>query len=117
MGFYLQGSILYDQQFLETYIELSEPNRNPSSVTLAGICSLVLMGLQNCSIHWCELVALIMFFCQLPNTNVYGIMDLVLKGVGFRGYVLLTFYIFLLVVDYRKSEKATDSSRTDISNP
>ena len=44
-------------------------------------------------------------------------MDLVLKGVGLRGYVLLTFYIFLLVVDYRKSEKATDSSRTDISNP
>ena len=34
VGVCLQESILHHEQFLETYIELSEPNRNPSSALL-----------------------------------------------------------------------------------
>ena len=47
----LQRNILQQQQILESYTELSEPIKIPSSVTLALICSLILMRLQNCVIN------------------------------------------------------------------
>ena len=47
----LQREILQQQQILESYTELPEPIKIPSSVTLALICSLILMRLQNCVIN------------------------------------------------------------------
>ena len=47
----LQRNILQQQQILESYTELPEPIKIPSSVTLALICSLILMRLQNCVIN------------------------------------------------------------------
>ena len=62
------------QQFVESLATLSEPIRIPSSVvTLAVIRSLVLMGLENCSINWRKVVALITVHFQLPVMNVNGL--------------------------------------------
>ena len=51
----------------ESYAELSEPIRIPSSViTFAVIRSLVLMRLQNCSINWGKVVALMKVHFRSP---------------------------------------------------
>lgn len=47
----LQREILQQQQIRESYAELPEPIKIPSSVTFAVICNLILMRLQNCVIN------------------------------------------------------------------
>lgn len=48
----LQSEILQQQQIRESYTELPEPIKIPSStVTFAVICNLILMRLQNCVIN------------------------------------------------------------------
>ena len=47
----LQREILQQQQIRESYTELPEPIKIPSSVICAVICNLILMRLQNCVIN------------------------------------------------------------------
>ena len=49
--------------------------RIPSSVTFAVIPSLVLMRLQNFSINWGKVVALITVHCRSQGMNVYGLAN------------------------------------------
>ena len=60
LGQHVIKNILQHQQLVESLAELSEPIWIPSSVmTFAVIGSLVLIRLQNCSINWGKIVALI----------------------------------------------------------
>ena len=86
LGQHIIKNTLQHQQFVESLAELLEPTQIPSSVMkFAVIRSLVLMRLQNCSINWGKVVALITVHFRSPSMNCLWIRVSRVKAGGFPG--------------------------------